>query len=121
MSKCVLLVDDFSSIRRMMGLALKKAGYSIIEAANGREALLRLEEVSVDMIVTDLNMPVLDGMGLAKEVRAGNDSRDIPIIMVSSDVGKLKRDEAKCVGITCWLTKPFKIDTLLNTVREVLE
>jgi two-component system chemotaxis response regulator CheY len=120
MSKCVMTVDDFAGIRHMVSATLKKAGYEVVEAEDGRDALSKLELTPVHMVITDLNMPNLDGMGLVKGMRANAAYKYIPIIMLTTESRDLKKQEGKNTGVTGWLIKPFKPEQLLAVVRKVL-
>jgi two-component system chemotaxis response regulator CheY len=120
MSKCIMMVDDFGGVRRMVSSILKEAGYEVVEAKDGRDALTKLESTPVHMVITDLNMPNLDGMGLVKGMRANAAYKYIPVIMLTTESGDLKKQEGIHIGVTGWLVKPFKPEQLLDTVRKVL-
>jgi two-component system chemotaxis response regulator CheY len=120
MNKLIMVVDDFAGIRRMVSSTLKGAGYEVIEAKDGKEALLKLETTSVQMVITDLNMPNLDGMGLAEGIRTNPAYKFIPIIMLTTESRDSKKQEGKSVGVTGWLMKPFKPEQILAVVRKVL-
>ena len=92
----------------------------MIEAVDGRDALERLAQESVDMLITDLNMPNLDGVGLIREVRAQPANRFIPIIMLTTESHDSKKQEGKAAGASGWIVKPFKPEQLLGVVRMVL-
>jgi two-component system chemotaxis response regulator CheY len=120
MNKCIMTVDDFAGIRHMVSTTLKKAGYEVVEAEDGRDALSKLESTPVHMVITDLNMPNLDGMGLVRGMRANAVYRYIPIIMLTTESRDLKKQEGKDTGVTGWLIKPFTPEKLLAVVRKVL-
>ena len=119
MSQCVLVVDDFGGIRKLLGSKLKEAGYDVVEAENGADALLKLELRPINLVITDLNMPVLDGIGLVKVVRAKPKYRFVPMIMISSESREAKSSEFRSV-VTAWLNKPFDPEKLVKLVRKVL-
>lgn len=120
MKTCIMIVDDFSSIRSMITIILKGAGYETVEAKDGRDALLKLESTLVHMVITDLSMPNLDGMGLVKGIRANQAYAAIPIIMLTTEARDSKRQEGKSAGVTSWLVKPFKPEQLLAAVKKAL-
>lgn len=118
--KRIMTVDDSSTIRQMVALTLRDAGYEVIEAVDGRDALERLAKESIDMLITDLNMPNLDGVGLIREVRKNPAHRFIPIIMLTTESHDSKKQEGKAAGASGWIVKPFKPEQLLGVVRMVL-
>lgn len=119
MSKTIMTVDDSASVRQMVAFTLKKQGYSVIEASDGRDALSKLRG-EVHMIITDLNMPNMDGIDLIKNVRAKADYKFIPIVMLTTESQAGKKQEGKAAGATGWIVKPFTPDQLLAVVGKVL-
>jgi len=115
-----MTVDDSVSVRQMVSFTLKNAGYETIEASDGKDALSKLNGSGINMIVTDLNMPNLDGIGLIKEVWAKSEYKFIPIIMLTTESQDNKKQEGKSAGATGWIVKPFKPDQLLAVVKKVL-
>ncbi len=120
MSKTIMTVDDSASVRQMVSFTLKGAGYEVVEAVDGKDALTKLNSAQVQMIITDLNMPNLDGIGLMKEVRANPSYKFVPIIMLTTESQDAKKQEGKAAGATGWIVKPFKPDQLLAVVKKVL-
>jgi two-component system chemotaxis response regulator CheY len=118
--KRILTVDDSATIRLMVALKLRDAGYEVIEAVDGRDALDCLARESIDMLITDLNMPNLDGVGLIRAVRQQSANRFIPIIMLTTESHDSKKQEGKTAGASGWIVKPFKPEQLLGVVRMVL-
>lgn len=118
--KRIMTVDDSATIRQMVALTLRDAGYEVIEAVDGCDALERLARETVDMLITDLNMPNLDGVGLIREVRKNPAHRFIPIIMLTTESHDSKKQEGKAAGASGWIVKPFKPEQLLGVVRMVL-
>jgi len=104
----------------MVGFTLKGAGYEVIEAEDGKDALMKLDGRTVHMIIADLNMPNLDGIGLIREVRSGGSYKFIPIIMLTTESQEAKKVEGKKAGATGWIVKPFKPEQLLSVVKKVL-
>jgi two-component system chemotaxis response regulator CheY len=118
--KKIMTVDDSATIRQMVALTLRDAGYEVIEAVDGRDALERLAKESVDMLISDLNMPNLDGVALIRAVRQQPANRFIPIIMLTTESHDSKKQEGKAAGASGWIVKPFKAEQLLGVVRMVL-
>ena len=117
--KKVMTVDDSITVRKVLCETLSAAGYDVIEAVNGRDAISKLEAQPVDVLVTDLNMPELDGVGLIRHVRGVAGNRFLPIIMLTSETQPEKRQEGKDAGASGWITKPFKPAQLLTVMRMI--
>lgn len=120
MGKVIMTADDSASIRQMVSFTLKEAGYDVVEAVDGREALDKLVAQPVHMLVTDLNMPKMDGIELIRRVRSESRYRFMPIIMLTTESQAAKKQEGKAAGATGWIVKPFKPEQLLAVVRKVL-
>ena len=120
MAKRVLIVDDSVSIRSLENMVLKHAGYEVVEACDGEEALRKLETTPVSLILTDLNMPKLDGVALIRSVRSSANHRRTPIIMITTESSDSRKQEGRAAGATAWLVKPFQPDQLLGIVKKVL-
>lgn len=121
MSKCIMTVDDSPTIRQMLGMTLRDAGFQVVEACDGRDALRKLALSPVDMLVTDLNMPELGGIDLVREVRSMPGQRFLPIIMLTSEGEGEMKQLGKAAGASGWIVKPFKPSQLLSVVRMVLK
>jgi len=120
MGKCIMTVDDSASVRQMVSFTLKEAGYDVIEAVDGQDALSKLNGSPVHMVITDLNMPNLDGIGLIKGIRANSAYKFVPIVMLTTESQDTKKQEGKSAGATGWIVKPFKPEQLLAVIRKVL-
>lgn len=120
MSKSILSVDDSVSMRQMVKLTLAGAGYDVMEAADGSEALAVARGRALNMVVTDLNMPVMDGLSLIRELRKLPAYKGIPIIFLTTETEEDKKRLAREAGATGWITKPFQQDQLLAVVKKVL-
>lgn len=120
MAKLIMTVDDSASIRQMVTFTLKQAGYNVVEAVDGKDALAKLSTQKVDMMITDLNMPNLDGIGLIKGVRAGGPNKFIPIVMLTTESQDARKAEGKAAGATGWIVKPFKPEQLVAVIKRVL-
>jgi two-component system chemotaxis response regulator CheY len=120
MGKKVLIVDDSSTMRQMLGLTLRKAGFEVIEGSNGQEGLQRLEGEQVGLVITDLNMPVMDGIALVQAIRQLPNYRFIPILLLTTEIGDDKKQAARAAGATGWMAKPFQPESLLRVIARVL-
>lgn len=120
MTRTILSVDDSASMRQMVKLTLSGAGYTVIEASDGREALSKAGTGAVGMVLTDLNMPNMDGLTLIRELRRLPAYKGVPIVFLTTESDEAKKAEAKACGATAWIVKPFKQDQLLAVVRKVL-
>ncbi|MSM40904.1 MAG: response regulator [Geobacter sp.] len=120
MAKIIMTADDSASVRQMVSFTLKQSGYEVVEAVDGKDALQKLGSTKVDMIITDLNMPNLDGIGLIKGARALPACKFIPIIMLTTESQESKKSEGKSAGATGWIVKPFKPEQLIAVVKKVL-
>jgi two-component system chemotaxis response regulator CheY len=119
-AKTILVVDDSITIRQMVGYTLKQAGFAVVEGGNGQEALGRLDSQRVDMIITDLNMPVMDGITFIRQVRSRPGMKGIPVLMLTTESQDSKKQEGKAAGATGWIVKPFHPEKLLATIARVL-
>lgn len=120
MSTTILTVDDSASVRQMVKFTLQTAGYQVLEATDGNEALTKLNGTNVQMILTDLNMPNLDGIGLIRRVRSLPACKFVPIVMLTTESQPEKKQEGKAAGATGWIVKPFKPEQLVAVVKKVL-
>ncbi len=119
MGKRVMAVDDSATVRKVLQATLVAAGYEVVEAVDGADALNKLSGAPVDMLVTDLNMPNVDGINLIQEVRQKPGNRFMPIIMLTSESQPEKKSAGKAAGASGWITKPFNPEQLLAVVRMV--
>lgn len=120
MTKRILAVDDSASMRQMVSFTLEKAGYEVIEATDGEDALAKLDGHHLDMVITDLNMPRLNGIELVRRVRAMPKHRFVPIIMLTTEASSDNKALGKSAGATGWLVKPFKPAQLIAVVEKVM-
>jgi two-component system, chemotaxis family, chemotaxis protein CheY len=120
MKKKILTVDDSPSIRQMVKLTLSNAGFDVLEAGNGMEGLTAAKATAVDMVVTDINMPVMNGLGLIRELRKLPAYRGVPILFLTTESDPGMKQEAKTAGATGWITKPFQQSQLVAVIRKVL-
>jgi len=120
MAKKVLLVDDAGVIRQVSSMTVKTAGFEVTEAVNGKDALEKLKETRFDLLVTDINMPEMDGIELIKSVRTMEEYKFIPIIVLSTLSQEDKVKEGREAGASGWLFKPFNGRKLVETIKKFI-
>jgi two-component system chemotaxis response regulator CheY len=120
MTKNILIVDDSESIRELVGLTLETAGYNVYKGFDGRDALSLLDGRDIHLIITDLNMPNMDGIEYLKEVRKKENYFSTPVLVLTTESQQAKKDEAKAAGATGWIIKPFVSEKLLEIVKKVI-
>ena len=118
--KRALIIDDSRSMRQMVAFTLKDAGFELLEAENGAEGLERLKGQRLGVIITDLNMPVMDGISFIKAARGTVEARFLPILILTTESQQEKKLEAKAAGATGWIVKPFEPAKLLQTLQKVM-
>lgn len=114
----VMIVDDDILIRQLLSLILRSAGYSVVEATDGKDAMDKLSEAAIDLVVTDLRMPGMDGMEFTRRIRMNSAYGDLPVIMLTSDFQGYKRLEGEQAGVNGWISKPFIPQQLLQTIKK---
>ncbi|MBB6479011.1 response regulator [Spirochaeta isovalerica] len=120
MAKKILVVDDSAAIRQSVTFVLQQEGYETIEAADGAEGLEKIKGSAVDMVVSDVNMPNMDGITMVSKIRELSEFRFIPIIILTTESQSSKMEEGKAAGATGWIVKPFTSDKLLAVVKKLL-
>jgi two-component system chemotaxis response regulator CheY len=120
MSAAILTVDDSASLRQAIKIALSGEGYSVTEAADGAEGLAKAEASPFALIITDLNMPVMDGLTMIRQLRSRPGHAGVPILFLTTESDASIKAQAKEAGATGWLTKPFNADQLIAVVKKVL-
>lgn len=119
MAKKVLAVDDSRTMREMVSFTLKGAGYEVIEAEDGQAALKAIDGQKVDAVITDLNMPVMNGFELIRNLRSHANYKFTPILMLTTEGDAAKKEEGKAAGATGWIVKPFNPEKLVEVVKKV--
>jgi len=119
MSKTILTIDDSASIRQMVSLTLTSAGLEVIEAINGADGYDKAIANTVHAVITDLNMPVMNGIEFVRKYRQHPSSKGIPIILLTTESDDELKRQAKEAGATGWIVKPFKQDQLLSVIKKV--
>lgn len=120
MSKKILAVDDSASIRQMVSFTLKQAGYDVVEAEDGKVGLAKAASEAPNLIITDLNMPNMNGLEMIREVRKNPSHKFTPILMLTTESDEAKKAEGKQAGATGWIVKPFNPEQLLKVIQRVM-
>ncbi len=119
MKKQILIVDDSKTMLDMLNCTLDGAGYEVVQAENGQEGLSALAANNIDVIITDINMPVMDGIAFIREVRKNPANKALPILTLTTESSAEKKNEGREAGATGWIVKPFDPTKLLNVIRKV--
>lgn len=120
MGKTILVVDDSTSFRQVVGMALKAAGYDVVEACDGKDALGKLDGRKINLIVSDVNMPIMDGLTFVKSAKLLPAYKFTPVIMLTTEAGEAKKAEGKAAGVRAWVVKPFQPPVLLDAVSKLI-
>lgn len=119
MGKAILTVDDSASIRQMVSFTLKGAGYDVTEAVDGQDALEKASRKAFNLVLTDINMPRMDGLRLLEKLREISQYKTIPILMLTTESGDEMKAKGRAAGATGWLVKPFNPESLLEVIKKV--
>lgn len=119
MPKTVLIVDDSATIRQVVGMTLKGAGYEVMEACDGKDALRKLDGKKINLIISDVNMPNMDGISFVKEAKKLASYKFTPVIMLTTESNEEKKRVGQAAGARAWVVKPFKPEQLLNAVQRM--
>lgn len=120
MAKTILVVDDSASLRQVVGIALKGAGYDVIEACDGKDALTKLTGQKVHLIISDVNMPNMDGITFVKEAKQKAEYKFTPVIMLTTEAGEDKKQAGQAAGAKAWVVKPFQPAQMLAAVSKLV-
>ncbi len=120
MSKTILIVDDSASLRQVVNIVLTRAGYHVLEAEDGKKALDHLNGQKIHLIVSDVNMPVMDGISFVKEVKKMPSYKFTPIIMLTTEDQEEKKREGQLAGAKAWIVKPFQPEQMLQAVSKLI-
>jgi two-component system chemotaxis response regulator CheY len=120
MSNNILIVDDSASMRQLVSFAIKDAGYGVMEAVNGKDALTKASGAKMDMVITDLNMPEMDGIELIKQLRGKAGYKFTPIVMLTTESQEEKKIAGKQAGASGWIVKPFNPEQLVEVVKKYM-
>ena len=119
MAQTVLIVDDSASLRQVVAMALKGAGYDVLEAGDGQAALALLDGRKINMVICDVNMPRMNGIEFVRAAKALPNYRFLPILMLTTENQEARKEEGKAAGAKAWMVKPFSPATLLNAVSKL--
>jgi len=120
MSKTVLIVDDSATIRQVVGMTLKGAGYEVMEACDGKDALRKLDGKKINLLISDVNMPNMDGISFVKEAKKLASYKFTPVIMLTTESQDSKKQEGQAAGAKAWVVKPFQPDQMLAAVAKLI-
>ncbi len=120
MAKTIMIVDDSASLRQVVNISLTGAGYDIIEACDGKDALSKLGAQKIHLIICDVNMPIMDGLTFVREAKQLPDYRFTPVIMLTTEAGETKKQEGQAAGAKAWVTKPFQPAQMLAAVSKLV-
>ena len=120
MAKTILIVDDSASLRQVVAIALRGAGYDVLEGCDGRDALTKLDGRKVHLIISDVNMPNMDGISFVKAAKQLPAYKFTPVIMLTTEAGEAKKAEGKAAGVRAWVVKPFQPPVLLDAVSKLI-
>lgn len=120
MSKTILVVDDSASMRQVIAGTLDSAGFTTVTAVDGIDALEKLNQQRVNLIVSDVNMPNMDGLTFLKELKRRPDNKFTPVIMLTTETMAAKKEEGRQAGAKAWIVKPFQPDTIVAAVHKLL-
>jgi two-component system chemotaxis response regulator CheY len=120
MAKTIMIVDDSSTMRQVVSIALKGAGYDVLEGCDGRDALAKLKGQKIHLVISDVNMPNMDGISFVKELKSKPEYRFTPVIMLTTEAGEDKKAQGQAAGAKAWVVKPFKPDQILGAVAKLI-
>lgn len=120
MTKTIMIVDDSASLRQVVAIALKGAGYAVIEACDGQDALNKLNGVKIHLIICDVNMPNLDGISFVKQMKTLPNYKFTPVIMLTTEGSEEKKQAGQMAGARAWVVKPFRPEQILNAVSKLV-
>lgn len=120
MAKTILVVDDARSMRGLVAMTLKSAGYNVVEACDGQDAVEKIGQQKVNMVLSDLNMPRMDGIALIRELKADPKYKFLPIVMLTTESEEEKKREGQQAGAKAWIVKPFKPETVVKVVQKII-
>lgn len=120
MGKSILIVDDSGSVRSVVGIALRGAGYEVVEAEDGSQGLKKLDGRKIHLIISDVNMPVMDGLTFLKEIKKLPNYKFTPVMMLTTETSEEKKAIGKAEGARAWMVKPFKPDQMLSAVQKLV-
>ncbi len=118
--KNILIVDDSPSIRNMLKAVMQPLGHRIVEAAGGRAGLEKLRQEPFDLVISDQNMPGMDGLNMVKSIRSGSQNQDVPILVLTTETSDAMKTEFRQAGANAWMSKPFSPERLETALNKLL-
>lgn len=120
MAKTIMIVDDSASLRQVVGIALRSAGYDVLEGCDGKDALARLTGQKVHLIISDVNMPNMDGISFVKALKQMPAYKFTPVIMLTTESHESKKQQGQAAGARAWVVKPFRPEQMLGAVQKLV-
>ncbi len=120
MAKTIMIVDDSATLRQVVSIALKGAGYDVLEGCDGKDALSKLNGQKIHLVISDVNMPNMDGISFVKELKTKPEYKFTPVIMLTTEAGEDKKSLGQAAGVKAWVVKPFKPDQMLGAVSKLI-
>jgi len=120
MAKTILIVDDSSSLRQVVSIALESAGYDVVQGCDGQDGLSKLDGRKINLIISDVNMPNMDGLSMVKKIKQNPNYKFTPIIMLTTEAGETLKNEGKAAGVKAWMVKPFKPEQMVAAVSKLV-
>lgn len=120
MAKTIMIVDDSASLRQVVGIALRSAGYDVIEGCDGKDALAKLTGRKVNLIISDVNMPNMDGISFVRALKQMPSYKFTPVIMLTTESQESKKQQGQAAGAKAWVVKPFKPEQMLGAVQKLV-
>ncbi|TVZ37606.1 two-component system chemotaxis response regulator CheY [Alteromonadaceae bacterium 2753L.S.0a.02] len=120
MPKTIMIVDDSASLRQVVSIALKSAGYDVLEASNGQDALSKLDGKKINLVISDVNMPVMDGISFVKSMKELPNYKFTPVIMLTTEGSDEKKKAGQAAGAKAWVVKPFQPEQMLKAVSMLI-
>ncbi len=120
MAKTIMIIDDSATLRQVVAVTLKKAGYDVLEASDGKDALNKLTGQKVNLIICDVNMPNMDGITFLKELKTKAAYKFTPVIMLTTESQEARKQEGRAAGAKAWVVKPFKPEQMLAAIEKLV-
>lgn len=116
----ILVVDDSASLRQVVAISLQGKGYNVIQAENGKEALAKLDGTKINLVISDVNMPIMDGLTFVTEMKKLPRYKFTPVIMLTTEAGNEMKERGRAAGVKAWVVKPFKPEQMLTAVAKLI-
>jgi len=120
MAKKIMVIDDSASLREVIGIALASAGYEVVQAENGQDALGKLDGCKISLVICDVNMPQMDGITFVREIKKRPSHRFVPVVMLTTEASEARKQEGQLAGAKAWVVKPFRPEQILQAVSRLV-